>query len=418
MTATSTKTKTKTKTMQFTQNPSEQSFFQNPYPVYDKMRAIGPCFYWEEYGHYCFTGYKEVNQLLRDRRFGRQINHLIDIDSSEREQRCPALARFDRNSLLEMEPPTHTRLRRLVSRAFVSRQVETQRENIITLAHSLIDKIETEQPFDLIKNYAEIIPVIVICKLLGVPTEMADQLLDWSHKMVAIYEHSNDTQVEDIANEATLSFEAFIKSEIAKKKQAPSDDLLSALIKVEEEGERLNSEELVATCILLLNAGHEATVHGIGNGVKAILESEINPIEWTSTQEKAQALTEECLRFDPPLHMFTRFVLEDLEYAGQSFKQGDVIGLLLGAANRDEEKYNAAHQFNPERVNQARGGIGHTSFGAGIHFCVGAPLARIEIEIALTVLFTRLPKLKLVTKPVYADRYHFHGLENLLLVAG
>ncbi|MBL4681728.1 MAG: cytochrome P450 [Pseudomonadales bacterium] len=344
---------------------------------------------------------------MRDRRFGRQINHLVDVDNAEKEERCPALVRFDQNSLLEMEPPTHTRLRRLVSRAFVSRQVETQREEITTLANTLIDKIDTNQPFDLLSSYAEVIPVIVICKLLGVPTEMADQLLDWSHKMVAIYEHGNNKEVERIANEATLSFEAFIESEIENKKRKPSNDLLSALIKVEEEGERLNIEELIATSILLLNAGHEATVHGIGNGVKAILE---NSIDVTSTEEGARALTEECLRFDPPLHMFTRFVLEDLEYQGQAFKQGDVIGLLLGSANRDEEKFSDAHLFNP-----TRGGIGHTSFGAGIHFCVGAPLARLEIEIALSVLFERLPKVRIGSEPVYADRYHFHGLEALVL---
>jgi len=377
------------------------------------MRALGPCFFWEEYGHYCFPRFKEVNQLLRDRRFGRQINHLVDVDNAEKEERCPALARFDRNSLLEMEPPTHTRLRRLVSRAFVSRQVETQREEITTLANTLIDKIDTRQPFDLLSSYAEVIPVIVICKLLGVPTEMADQLLDWSHKMVAIYEHGNNKEIERIANEATLSFEAFIESEIENKKRKPSNDLLSALIKVEEEGERLNIEELIATSILLLNAGHEATVHGIGNGVKAILENSIDVKKWSSTKEGARALTEECLRFDPPLHMFTRFVLEDLEYQGQTFKQGDVIGLLLGSANRDEEKFGEAHCFNP-----TRGGIGHTSFGAGIHFCVGAPLARLEIELALSVLFERLPELSIVSKPAYANRYHFHGLEALILASG
>ena len=390
--------------MHFSCNPADPGFFQNPYPVYDEMRSLGRCFFWEEYGYWCFPGFDEVSELLRDRRFGRE---------GGQQQALPSLNRFEKNSLLEMDPPAHTRLRRLVNRAFVSSQVEKQKSRIERLAHDLIDEFAHHGEVNLLTAYAEVIPVVVICELLGVSSHMAGKLLEWSHNMVAIYEHSNDDGVERTADKAASEFETFIKKEIDAKRANPGEDLLSELILAEEEGDRLNIDELVATCMLLLNAGHEATVHGIGNGVKCILEQDIDVQRWFASRESTNAVVEECLRYDPPLHMFTRNVREDLNYAGRDFKQGDVVGLMLGAANRDPGKFVNAHEFNLER-----GGEGHVSFSAGIHFCVAAPLARLEMEVALPVLFQRLPAIRLAREPVYADRYHFHGLERLDLVWG
>ncbi|MCH7742331.1 MAG: cytochrome P450 [Proteobacteria bacterium] len=385
--------------MHFSCNPADPEFFQDPYPVYDEMRALGPCFFWQEYGYWCFPGFHEVSELLRDGRFGREgVQRPV----------LPALNRFEKNSLLELNPPAHTRLRRLVNRAFVSRQVGKQKARIGRLAHDLIDKFAHHGEVDLLTAYAQVIPVVVICELLGVSTRMAEQLLEWSHNMVAIYEHSNDEGVERSADKAASEFETFIKGEIEAKRANPGEDLLSELILVEEKGDRLNSDELVATCMLLLNAGHEATVHGIGNSVKCILEQDVDVQRWFASGETTGAVVDECLRFDPPLHMFTRHVREDLNYAGRDFKRGDVVGLMLGAANRDPGKFINAHEFDLER-----GGVGHVSFSEGIHFCVGAPLARLELEVALPVLFQRLPAIRLAQKPVYADRYHFHGLERL-----
>ena len=393
--------------------PGDINFFQNPYPVYDEMRMLGPCFYWEDYKHWCFSEFKEVNAILRDRRFGRQISHvrpdLALVGVGESSVKHTAIDRFEENSLLELEPPVHTRLRRLVNRAFVSRQVESQRDRIKVLANELIDvMIASGDRADLLTSYAEIIPIIVICELLGVDTKMANQLLDWSHKMVAIYEHGSDSETRRIANIATESFEGFIEAQVEIKRKTPGDDLLTGLIRAEEEGEKLSLVELTTTCILLLNAGHEATVHGIGNAVKCLLQEKVDLHYWFETQKRTQSVVEESLRFDAPLHMFTRYVLEDLDYCGQTFKQGDVVGLMLGSANRDQAKFSNPHRFDPER-----GGIGQLSFGAGIHFCVGAPLARLELEVALPVLFQRLPNLRLLGEPQYADRYHFHGLEKL-----
>jgi len=273
----------------FSIDPSDPEFYQDPYPFYDEMRASGTSFYWKNYGHQCYPGYVEVNELLRDRRFGCKV---------EERTGSRALDRFEKNSLLELEPPAHTRLRRLVNRAFVSRQVERQRSRIEQLANELIDDFEGDGEVNLLSSYAEIIPVVVICELLGVPKEMANQLLVWSHKMVAIYEHGRDEVVEQEANAAAEEFEAYITAEITSKKKLPADDLLTELIRVEEEGEKLNVEELVATCILLLNAGHEATVHGIGNGVKNILSSNIDMPHWLSSAASTRAPVEESLRFD------------------------------------------------------------------------------------------------------------------------
>jgi unspecific monooxygenase len=390
--------------MSYSADPADPEFYQNPYQVYDEMRGLGACFYWQEYDQWCFPGFREVSELLRDRRFGCQLDPL------EPDPSLPALSRFNRNSLLELEPPAHTRLRRLVNRAFVSRQVVKQKPRIERLAHQLIDRFEEKGEVDLLSAYAEVIPVIVICELLGVSTDMSGQLLQWSHKMVAIYEHANDPNVELEADKAAAEFEAFVQAEIEIKRTNPGDDLLTQLIQVEEEGDKLSLEELVTTCILLLNAGHEATVHGIGNGVKSILENGVDTQRYFSADEGRKTVIEESLRYDPPLHMFPRFVLEDLEYRGQQFHRGDVVGLMLGSANRDPLRFDAANNFD-----LVRGGIGHVTFGAGIHFCVGAPLARLELEIALPVLFERLPGLKLAETPRYANRYHFHGLEKLKL---
>ncbi len=180
------------------------------------------------------------------------------------------------------------------------------------------------------------------------------------------------------------------------------------MIAAEEAGERLTEDELIATCILLLNAGHEATVHAIGNGVKSILESGLGPSALFASEKTAEAVAEECLRFDPPLHFFSRYVLEDLDYAGLALKKGDRVGLLLGAANRDPARFADPARFDPFRPPAT-----HFAFGGGIHFCVGAPLARLELEVALPILFERLPGLRIASPPLYRDSYHFHGLAAL-----
>ncbi len=394
-------------------DPADPGFFQNPYPHYAEMHKLGPAFWWKEYGYVCFSRYTEVNSILRDRRFGREITHIMDrFDAGlpEIPLHLKSFYDFEANSMLEREPPVHTRLRRLVNRAFVSRHIERLSPEIKTLCHDLIDAFPSDQSFDLLHAYCEKIPVIVIADLLGVPRDMADQLLDWSHKMVAMYQFNRSRAIEDEAVKATAEFSDYIKTLAKERRRNPADDLLAGLVEAEIAGESLSMDELVATAILLLNAGHEATVHALGNSVKTLLENQFDPKIQFENEKTTHNVIEECLRIDPPLHLFTRFVLEDMTFAEATLKKGQTVGLLLGAANHDPDRYS-----NPENLDFRRGGEGHVSFGAGIHFCLGAPLARLEMAIGLTTLFERLPTLRLMDNPVYADRFHFHGLEKLMV---
>lgn len=385
----------------FDQSPTDPAFVQDPYPFYDRTRAAGDFFWWNDYDMACAVSHKAVHAVLRDKRMGRECppERAPDIPS--------ALQPFydvEAHSMLELEPPTHTRLRALVLRAFTSRTIAALEPDITQLCHDLIDKFPSE-PFDLLTAYAQPVPVVIISRLLGVPTDRADDLLRWSNAMVAMYQARRTPEIEAAAIAATNDFTAFMRSYIAKRRKTPTDDLISTLIAAEQDGERLSENELITTCILLLNAGHEATVHTLGNGTKTLLERGISDITDTSV--------EEIIRFDPPLHMFTRWVYEDVAIGDHTFKRGDQIACLLGAANRDPAAYTTPNTFDP-----ARKGPQNTSFGGGIHFCVGAPLARLELRIALHVLFARCPNLKLTSTPAYGDVYHFHGLERLMVSTG
>lgn len=393
--------------------PRDPGFYQNPYAFYDQLHAGDPTFFWDQYGHWCFAGFKDVSALLRDKRFGREILHVATREELGMPEPKPHTAAFDlteKHSLLNLEPPAHTRLRTLVNRAFVSRHVEQLRPRIIRLANEMIDGFEGEDSVDLIKAFAAPIPAIIIAEMIGLPAESAPQLLNWSNRMVAMYMFGVSHETELDANQASQDFMDFVGEAIKERRRQPREDLLSHMLTSDRDGDVLSDEEVMSTAILLLNAGHEATVHTTGNGVKSILESGIDPVTLFSSDEQTAATVEECLRFDAPLHMFTRYALSDLDYEGLHLRKGDVIGLMLGAANRDPQRFANANMFDPFRTDGA-----NVSFGAGIHFCIGAPLARIELQVAFSELFKRLPKLRIAEAPRYNDVYHFHGLEKLVV---
>ena len=345
-----------------------------------------------------------VQAILKDRRFGREV-------PPENAPTIPARLKpfydIESHSMLELEPPKHTRLRRLVLRAFTSRKISSMGTDIEALCHELVDQFPDES-FDLIKYYGQPVPIVVICRLLGVPEDMAPQLLLWSNAMVSMYQARRTLEIEDAAVVASIEFTDFMRSYIEKRRNTPSDDLISELIQAEEDGEKLTVDEMVTTCILLLNAGHEATVHTIGNGVKSFVEQGLDP-KWTNS-EAVENTIEEVLRFDPPLHIFTRYAYEPVEIAGHTFQRGDQIALMLGNAGRDANDWDDPDVFDPSRYNPT-----HASFGGGLHFCVGAPLARLELQIAMRVLFERCPNLKIAETPEYANLYHFHGLKRLVV---
>ena len=394
-------------------DPRDPAFFQNPYAFYAERHATAPNFFWEQYGHWCFAGFKEVSALLRDKRFGREILHVAtreEIGLPEPKAHTAAFDLTEKHSLLNLEPPAHTRLRTLVNRAFVSRHVEQLRPRIIKLANEIIDGFEGEDSVDLIKAFAAPLPAIIIAEMIGLPAESAPQLLAWSNRMVAMYMYGVSHETELDANQASQDFMDYLASVIAERRKQPREDLLSHMLTSDRGGDRLSDDEVMSTAILLLNAGHEATVHTTGNGVKSILESGIDPVTLFATPEQTEATVEECLRFDAPLHLFTRYALSDFEYEGIHLRKGDVVGLMLGAANRDPARFANADRFDPFRTDST-----NVSFGAGIHFCIGAPLARIELQVAMSELFRRLPRLRLAEAPRYNDVYHFHGLEKLMV---
>lgn len=383
------------------QSPTDPAFVQAPYPFYERARALGPFFHWQDYGLTCTGSATAVGAILRDRRFGREV-------PEDRRPAIPAhLAPFyavEAHSMLELEPPRHTRLRGLVLRAFTSRRIAALAPDIAALSHQLIDAFP-KQPFDLLRAFATRLPVTIIARLLGVPEERGDDLLAWSNAMVGMYMAGRTRASEDRAVAATEAFVAFMRTYVEEKRARPADDLITHLIAAEEAGERLSTDELITTCILLLNAGHEATVHTIGNGVKALLAHGVVP-----TGANAEAVVEEVIRWDPPLHLFTRHAYEPVEVMGHTFQPGDEVGLLLAAANRDPAMWDEPGAFRPGRVVKP-----NLSFGAGLHFCVGAPLARLELQIALPILFARCPGLHLTEAPEYGNVYHFHGLKRLMV---
>lgn len=394
-------------------DPRQDAFVQNPYPAYAELHEAsgdhGPVVFWEAYGHWVFGGLSAVNALFRDRRLGRQILHKTTREALGWDDPPPHTADFDAidaRSLLELEPPDHTRLRGLINRAFVSRHVEALGPEIAAETNKAIDAFG-DAP-DLLADFAEPIAGNTIARMLGIDLVHVPQLLAWSHAMVQMYAFGRDRAVEEAANAAARAFTKFVREEIAKRRQSPGPDLLTHLITAHEAQDRLTEEEIISTTILLLNAGHEATVHAMGNGLRTLfLASSDERARWFADPE---AMTEEILRHTPPLHMFTRYVLEDCELYGVRLKQGDVIGLHLGLANHDPRAMPDPQRFDPTRTP-----VKNVAFGAGIHFCIGHTLARLEMATAIPMLFARFPSVRMAEQPRFKNAYHFHGLESLVV---
>ena len=391
------------------QDPRDPSFVQNPYALYDKMHAIDGAVFWENYNMWCLAGFDEVDSTLKDKRFARLppagherpplADHLDDFTRSEK------------HSLLALEPPEHTRLRKLVNRAFISRQVAGMEDGIRELANECIDTFIDKRSVDLLTAYATTIPVTVIARLLGVPECDKGLLLSWSNDMVRVYTMTQTHEDELRANYAAREFQNYLADLVNEKRRRPGDDLISHMVTISNDKRHLLDEEIISISILLLNAGHEATVHQFGNTIKTLLELGCDTNSLLGTQAAADATVAEALRYDAPLHLFTRYAQEDVTLGGDVLvHQGEEIGLLLGAANRDPKRFHDAGAFKPDRVDG-----NHVSFGAGLHFCIGATLAKLELRVGLQTLFERIPELRLSGDPLYQDKYHFHGLEALHL---
>lgn len=390
------------------QSPLNPDFVQDPYPTYARARAEGPVMFWQDYDMPAAFDAATVQALLRSRKLGRaRPAHLVQPVPPH----LTDWAYADDASMLDMEPPRHTRLRNLVLRAFTSRRVNALRPDIEDITRDLLSKLPQDAAFDLIPAFCTALPVRVIARLLGVPEDRAPDLLAWSNAMVAMYQAGRTRAIEDAANSAARAFISFLNDYIEARRRTPRDDLISELIAAEEAGEKLNRQELIGTCILLLNAGHEATVHSLGNAVKSLLEHATSPV--ALSEPHIATTVEELLRYDPPLHLFTRFAAEDIDLGTVQLKQHDEIALILGAAGRDPALHADADRFDPFRKP-----LPHVAFGGGLHFCVGTPLARLELQIALPALFAHLPRMALAAPPRYAMSYHFHKLDRLIIQPG
>jgi cytochrome P450 len=321
------------------------------------------------------------------------------------------------DSILDSEPPKHTRLRSLVAKAFNRQKIEGMRPSVERITHYLLDaideKVKSGDTFDLIADYAEPLPVKIIADLLGFPESDEHLLRPWSQAIVKMYEVNPTLQYQADAKKAGHDFAEYVRGLAEQRKKTPGQDLISELATVEENGEKLNMHELVATCVLLLNAGHEASVNAFGNGMVAVLE---RPDQTKLLREKPRELTdtalEEFMRFDAPLHLFERTATADTQIGGVEIKQGQKIAALIGSANRDETIFTS-----PESMDVTRDPNPHIGFGAGIHFCLGAPLARLEMSVSLPALWEKYPYMQLSSKPVRRPTFVLRGYENVFISA-
>jgi cytochrome P450 len=388
---------------------TDPDFIADPYPALKELRkGDGPV--WHE-GMQIFLAAKhgDANDVFRNKSLGR----IFAPKTPEFEWEIFNWLHAD--SILDSEPPKHTRLRSLVAKAFNRQKIEGMRPSVERITHKLLDaideKVKSGVSFDLIADYAEPLPVKIIADLLGFPESDEHLLRPWSQAIVKMYEVNPTLQYQADAKKAGHEFAEYVRGLAEQRKKTPGQDLISELATVEENGEKLNMQELVATCVLLLNAGHEASVNAFGNGMVAVLE---RPDQTKLLREKPRELTstalEEFMRFDAPLHLFERTATADTQIGGVEIKQGQKIAALIGSANRDDSIFSSA-----ESMDVTRDPNPHIGFGAGIHFCLGAPLARLEMSVSLPALWEKYPEMQLSAKPVRRPTFVLRGYENVFI---
>ncbi|MET8678328.1 cytochrome P450 [Streptomyces sp. NPDC004647] len=394
-------------------DPWSPAFVADPYPAYAALRESGRAHFFEPTGQWLIPRYADVSALLRDRRLGRTYLHRFTHEEFGQPVPPPEHEPFHvlvGHGLLDLEPPDHTRIRRLISKAFTPRRVQRLVPSVELLARQLVDEMRAEGGGDLVERLAEPLPVAVIAEMLGVPREDRGLLRPWSADIIGMFELNPAEETARKAVRASLEFSAYLRELIAVRRKSPGEDLISALIAAHESGDRLSEQEMVSTCVLLLNAGHEATVNTTANGWLALFRHPGRLAALRADPALLPTAVEELMRYDTPLQMFERWVLDDIEVGGVAVPRGAEVALLFGSANRDPARF-----ADPDRLDLARTDNPHLTFGGGIHFCLGAPLARIELAASFGALLERAPGLRLVAEPRWKPGYVIRGPEELLV---
>ena len=387
------------------------TFVADPYEQLKALREIGKPVWHEGMQLFLAARHSDANDVFRNKSLGR-----IFTDKSP-EFEWETFNWLHSDSILDSEPPKHTRLRSLVAKAFNRNKIEGMRPAVERITQQLLDaideKVKSGENFDLIADYAEPLPVKIIADLLGFPESEEHLLRPWSQSIVKMYEVNPSEQYQVEAKKAAGEFAEYVRNLAEHRKTNPGQDLITDLAMVEENGEKLNSHELVATCVLLLNAGHEASVNAFGNGMVAALE---RPDQAELLRKNSRANTdtalEEFMRFDAPLHLFERTATTDTELGGVKIEKGQKIAALIGSANRDSSVFEKADEMDLTRDPNP-----HIGFGAGIHFCLGAPLARLEMSVSLPALWEKYPNMQLSGTPVRRPTFVLRGYESVSISA-
>ncbi|MFJ2233500.1 cytochrome P450 [Streptomyces sp. NPDC087859] len=392
-------------------DPWDPAFLADPYPSYADLRGKGRVHFYEPTRQWLVPHHADVSALLRERRLGRTYQHRFsheDFGRTAPPAEHEPFHTLNDHGMLDLEPPDHTRIRRLVSKAFTPRTVEQLKPYVSRLAGELVDQLVQKGGGDLLTDVAEPLPVAVIAEMLGIPEADRAPLRPWSADICGMYELNPPQDVAARAVRASVEFSGYLRELIAERRENPGDDLISGLIAAHDEDDRLTEQEMISTCVLLLNAGHEATVNATVNGWYALFRNPDQLAALRADHTLVPSAIEELMRYDTPLQLFERWVLDDIEIDGTTIPRGAEIAMLFGSANHDPAVFQA-----PEKLDLARKDNPHISFSAGIHYCIGAPLARIELAASMTALLEKAPALALAAEPERKPNFVIRGLEGL-----
>lgn len=386
----------KTSTLVDPLNPLTPEFLQDPYPTYRQLREEAPIFWSDKSKYWLITRYEDVHSILKDMSYEKQLQRWKQVNPMVK--MIPEVSKLMGTRakwMLNMNPPDHTRLRGLVNRAFTPKMVNEMRPHIQEIADYIIDRLQDKEEFDLVADFAFPLPVVVIAEMLGVPREDREQFKLWSHALTDTLEPEPNIEKMKQANKATEELYEYLRPLVAERRKNPKNDLITALAAAEEEGKKLTEDELLANCVLILVAGHETTVNLIGNAVRTLLQHQDQLDLLKANPDLIGSAIGEVLRFESPVQTTRRLAGETLELNGTKINEGDMLVLLLGAANRDPAQYE-----NPDTFDIQRDTKKHMAYGHGIHHCLGSSLADAEAQIAVGTLFKRLPNLRLLDQKI------------------